>query len=244
MRRASDERSDTGERTDPEVTALAGGMPTSHTEIEARVLDAALPSSGAVVIEAGCGRTTRLAAWRQQIATLIGVDIDTEAGAQNTSLDRFVAADLCASLPLEDGACDLVYSNFAIEHLERPYAAFAEWRRLLRPGGSVVFLTSNVASPFVAASRRLPRRLVVAAKRAGAGAAEHDVIPTAYRANTPERVDELLTCAGLARVELHRVGTLHRYAARVPLLPGVVTAVEGRLPARRRATLVGWYRTR
>ena len=32
--------------------------------------------------------------------------------------------------------------------------------------------------------------------------------------------------------------------ARLPLAPRVVTAVESRLPARRRATLVAWYRTR
>ena len=220
-------------------------MPTSHTEIEARVLDAALPSSGAVVVEAGCGRTTRLAAWRDRIATLIGVDVDAEAGAQNTALDRFIAADLCASLPLDDGACDLVYSQL------RHRAPGASVRRLRRvaPARCAQAGVSSF-SPATSRARSWPPRgacrgaLVVAAKRAGAGAAEHDVIPTAYRANTPERVDELLTCAGLARVELHRVGTLHRYAARVPLLPGIVTAVEGRLPARRRATLVGWYRTR
>jgi SAM-dependent methyltransferase len=219
-------------------------MPTSHTDVEACLLEVALPASGAVVVEAGCGRTTRLSAWRERIETLIGVDVDAAAGAGNAALDRFIEADLCARLPLDDESCDLVYTNFAIEHLVRPYAAFAEWRRIVRPGGGVVFLTSNVASPFVAASRRLPRRAVVAVKRAGAGAAETDVIPTAYRANTPERLDDLLVCAGFARAELHEVGTLHRYAARLPLVPALVTALEGRLPSRRRATLVGWYRTR
>jgi len=219
-------------------------MPTSHTDVEARLLAAALPVAGAIVVEAGCGRTTRLAGWRERIATLVGVDVDAEAGAANATLDRFIEADLCAPLPLDDGFCDLVYSNFAIEHLERPHAAFVEWRRLLRADGSLVFLTSNVASPFVAVARRLPRRAVVAAKRAGAGAAENDVIPTVYRANTPERIDDLLACAGFVRVELVEVGTLHRYAKRVPLLPGIVTALERGLPERRRSTLVGWYRSR
>jgi len=220
-------------------------MPTSHTEVEARLLDTALPpGGGAVVLDAGCGRTTRLAAWRGRIATLIGVDVDEQAGAANAALDRFIAADLCDPLPLEDDSLDLVYSNFAVEHLQRPFAAFAEWRRVLKPGAALVVLTSNVASPFVGAARRLPRGVVVAAKRLGAGAAEQDVIATVYRANTPRRLDDLLVCAGFRREELVLVGTLHRYATRLPGLPRLVTVAESALSESRRATMVGLYRRR
>ena len=219
-------------------------MPTSHTKVEARLLDAALPAAGATVLEAGCGRTTRLAARRDRIVTLIGVDVDEEAGAQNAALDRFIAADLCSPLPLDDACCDLVYSNFAVEHLQQPYRAYSEWRRVLKPGGAQVLLTSNVSSPFVAAARRLPRRVAVSVKRAGAGAAEPDVIPTVYRANTPQRLDDLLVCAGFICVELCLVGTLHRYAARVPLAPRLVSAAEAALPERRRSTVIGSYRAR
>ena len=219
-------------------------MPTSHTEVEARLLDDALPTAGATVLEAGCGRTTRLTAWRDRIDTLIGVDLDEDAGAQNRTLDRFIAADLCSPLPLDAACCDLVYSNFAVEHLQQPYRAFSEWRRVLKPGAALVLLTSNVSSPFVAAARRLPRRAVVSVKRVGAGAAEPDVIPTVYRANTPQRLDDLLVCAGFTPVELCLVGTLHRYAARVPLAPRLVSAAEAALPERRRSTMIASYRAR
>jgi ubiquinone/menaquinone biosynthesis C-methylase UbiE len=213
---------------------------TSHTEVEARLLRQALQPP-ARVLDAGCGRTTRLGAYRSSISRLVGVDLDAAAGSENTALDEFVVAD-CARLPFEQGAFDLVYSNFVIEHLESPQAAFNEWRRVLRPDGSLVFLTSNSANPYLALARMLPQRGRLAAKRLGPGASEQDVFPAVYRANTPARLEALLEAAGFVPVELHYVATLHRYAGPRRLLARLLTALERALPARRRSTIVGWYR--
>jgi SAM-dependent methyltransferase len=95
----------------------------SHTEVEAQFLAGALRPE-ARVLDAGCGRTTRLAGYRDRIAELVGVDVDAEAGAENLALDRFVVADLCSRLPFEDAYFDLVYANFVVEHLDAPEAAF------------------------------------------------------------------------------------------------------------------------
>lgn len=214
---------------------------TSHTDVETRVLDDALPE-GARVLEAGCGRTTRLAAHRQRISELVGVDLDAEAGAENGVLDRFVPADLSGPLPLDDGSFDLVYANFVVEHLEHPAAAFREWRRVLRPGGSVVLLTSNRASPALRAFELLPHRARVALKRAGARAAGRDVFPAVYRANTPERLSSLLEAAGFEPVSVAYVATLHRYAGRWPRAAAALRAAERLLPSRLRSTIVAWYR--
>ncbi len=80
------------------------------------------------------------------------------------ALDRFVIADLCGRLPFEDAYFDLVYANFVIEHLDVPETALREWRRVLRPDGALVILTSNRANPFLAGligalERPLPPRL-------------------------------------------------------------------------------------
>jgi ubiquinone/menaquinone biosynthesis C-methylase UbiE len=213
---------------------------TSHTEVEASLLRRAL-TSGASVLDAGCGRTTRLGAYRASISRLIGVDLDAAAGAENEALDDFVVAD-CARLPFEDGAFDLVYSNFVIEHLESPQAAFQEWRRVLRPEGSLVCLTSNRANPYLAVARMFPQRVRIAAKRLGPGAAERDVFPAVYRANTPARLATLLHAAGFAPVEVHYVATLHRYAGARRILAGALKALERALPEKRRSTIVAWYR--
>lgn len=214
---------------------------TSHVDVEARFLSAAL-REGSVVLDAGCGRTTRLARFRDRIAELVGIDLDGAAGAENEALDRFVAGDLCDPLPFEDGTFDLVYANFVVEHLGAPEVAFAEWRRVLRPGGDLILLTSNRASPYLALAGLLPHRARVAIKSAGAGVEERDVIPTRYRANTPKRLAGVVDGAGFAPVAVSYVATLHRYAERKAPLAGALRGLERALPARSRSTIVGWYR--
>jgi SAM-dependent methyltransferase len=213
----------------------------SHTEVEARFLARAL-RPGARALDAGCGRTTRLAGYRGRITELVGVDLDADAGAENAALDRFVVADLCACLPFEDAYFDLVYANFVVEHLDVPETAFREWRRVLRPHGALVLLTSNRANPLLAAASLLPHRLRVVLKRVGAGVIERDVIPTRYRANTPRRLAGFLTQAGFTPVEASYVATLHRYAERTPPLASLIRTLERILPPRLRSTIVAWYR--
>jgi SAM-dependent methyltransferase len=193
------------------------------------------------VLEAGCGRTTRLVDYRERIVELVGVDLDADAAAENAALDRFVVADLCAHLPFDDDSFELVYANFVVEHLDDPEAAFREWRRVLTSNGAVVLLTSNRANPLLAAATLLPRRLRVAVKRTGAGVAERDVISTRYGANTPRRLASALARAGLAPVEVTYVATLHRYAERKPLVAGMLRALERLLPPKLRSTIVAWY---
>lgn len=220
-------------------------MEISHVVVERRMLADALPETpGATVLEVGCGRTTRLDGYRDRITRLVGVDLDAQAGSENHALDEFVVADLCGRLPFADGCFDLVYANFVVEHLVAPAQAFAEWRRVLHVGGSLVVLTSNVANPAVWLAVRFPRRLRIAVKRRGTGAAEHDVIAPAHRANTPGRLDALLSEAGFVLVRMEQVATLHRYVERLPRARRLALAAEGRLPETRRATIVAYYRAR
>jgi ubiquinone/menaquinone biosynthesis C-methylase UbiE len=214
---------------------------TSHTEVEARFLDEAL-EPGARVLEAGCGRSTRLGAYRSRIDSFVGVDLDERAGRENTALDRFVAADLSARLPFEDASFDLVYANFVVEHLLTPETAFREWRRVLRAGGALVVLTSNRANPVLLAAGLLPQRVRLGLKRAGPGAAERDVFPAVYRANTPRRLSSLLRAAGFATVSVEYVATLHRYAGSRRTPAAALRTFERLLPRRLRSTIVARYR--
>ena len=216
-------------------------METDHTAVERRLLDDAL-RPGAVALDAGCGRTTRLRNYRDRIARLVGVDADEEAGRANSYLDEFFPADLDDTLPFAGDSFDLVYANFVVEHLAHPERAFAEWRRVLRPTGTLVLLTSNRASPLMAVGDRLPERLRLSIKRRGAGAAERDVYPTRYLANSPERLAQVTAAAGFEPLSVEHVGTLHRYGARVPGAAPLLRAVERLLPMERRSTIVAAYR--
>ena len=215
-------------------------MDTDHVEVERRHLDAAL-RPGSVVLDAGCGRTTRLRNYRDRIVRLVGVDVDEAAGRENPYLDEYVVADLDGRLPFADDSFDLVYANFVVEHLEDPEAAFAEWRRILRTNGRLVVVTSNRANPLMALADRLPQRLRVAVKLHGAGARERDVFPTRYRANTPERLGLAAASAGFRPLEVSYVATLHRYGARVPGAGTALRGLERALPQERRSTIVASY---
>jgi len=213
---------------------------TSHVRVEERLLDQAL-REGTIALEAGCGRTTRLAGHRDRIVRLVGVDLDEPAGRENPFLDEFVVADLDDRLPFADDSFDLVYANFVVEHLRHPDRTFGEWRRVLRPGGHLVLLTSNRANPLMALAERLPDGARLTIKRRGAGAAGRDVFPTQYLANTPERLARVAADAGFRPVAVEYVGTLHRYGARVPLAAPTLRALESLLPPARRSTIVASY---
>jgi len=215
---------------------------SDHVAVERRLLEEALRDGGRAALDAGCGRKTRLRFFRDRIERLVGVDADETAGRENESLDEFVVADLDGTLPFDDSSFDLVYANFVVEHLRRPASALAEWRRLLRPDGRVVLLTSNRSSPAIALGDRLPTRVRLGIKRRGAGAAERDVYPTRYLANTPQSLARATAEARLEPLEVHYVGTLHRYGARLPLVSPVLRSLERLLPEHRRSTIVASYR--
>jgi len=214
---------------------------TDHVAVERRLLDAAL-RPGTVALDAGCGRTTRLRHYRDRIEWLVGLDADVEAGRANPYVDDFVAGDLDERLPFEDASFGLVYANFVVEHLAEPARAFAEWRRVLRPNGTLVLLTSNRANPLMAVGDRLPQRVRLGIKRRGAGAAERDVYPTRYLVNTPQRLRAVAGAARFETVAFELVGTLHRYGARIPGAGPILSAIERALPAERRSTIVAAFR--
>ena len=127
---------------------------------------------------------------------LVGAGLVTEAVASDISqgmldqLERSAARlALCvetarceaAQLPFPDSSFDLVFGHAVLHHLPEPEAAFAEFARVLRPGGRVAFCgePSRYGDRLAAIPKRAGLALAPAWRRAlGAGARRNGDEPT------------------------------------------------------------------
>jgi SAM-dependent methyltransferase len=104
----------------------------------------------AVILDVGCGDGSALAvaAGRNPAHRFAGFDWSADAlrRARNSGLTVVRAAVDAPGLPVADGAADVVIMSELIEHLVDPDGAVAEVRRVLRPGGSLLLSTPNLAA--------------------------------------------------------------------------------------------------
>ena len=105
-----------------------------------------------MVLDLGCGighMSRRIGRWFSNQ----GVDPASRVLATDVSRERFsahevqfVQMDARHKLPIQDGSLDLVVSVEVIEHISQPYEFLDQCRRLLKPGGMLVFSTPNVGN--------------------------------------------------------------------------------------------------
>jgi malonyl-CoA O-methyltransferase len=120
----------------------------------------------ALVLDAGCGDGADLPVLRQRFGTahLLGIDasvamLEAARASQNaarssmnrllqrwlpkTSVGAGIGAELAcgnfAQLPLAANSADLIWSNLALHWHPQPHQVFAEWRRVLRVDGLLMF---------------------------------------------------------------------------------------------------------
>jgi len=104
-----------------------------------------------VVVDVGCGSGYSLPKLAQRFAPqqLIGVDIDPEmlAAAGEEATRAGVGVRLIESpstrIPLPDGSADLLFCHQTFHHLVEQEAALAEFLRVLKPGGVLLFAEST-----------------------------------------------------------------------------------------------------
>ena len=112
-----------------------------------RYLMAADLCAGAVVLDAACGAGYGTAILGERAAQAFGVDVDEDAvayaeqryGREGVS---FKAASV-TGLPFTDATFDVVVSFETLEHLVEQDEMLAEFRRVLKPGGTLVISTPD-----------------------------------------------------------------------------------------------------
>lgn len=112
-----------------------------------RAIEALGVGSGDIVLDIGCGAGQTLLQLAERVGTegqVIGVDVAPlllEIAKRRTELlsqVRLIQAD-AQSLELPSESTDAVFSRFGVMTFNDPVAAFANFRRILRPSGALAF---------------------------------------------------------------------------------------------------------
>jgi SAM-dependent methyltransferase len=195
--------------------------------------------AGITALDAGCGRVSALRPFRARIDRFVGADIHSPP-APLEHLDDFAVVDLCGSPDaFPPSSFDVILSSFTVEHFADPSAAFENFRRWLRPGGTLVITTVNRRHPFVAAYLGAPSgvrdRLQPLVKATAADA--HRLVGVC---NEPRALRDRLRDAGFERVEITLIGHLARaWGRRLPTFAlGLVGDLLARSLPERRSTIV------
>lgn len=110
------------------------------------------PAAGERILDAGCGTGRNLGGMLAAGSHPTGIDFSP--GMLRVARSRYpdiplVEGDLQQPLPFVDGYFDAVLCALLGEHLDEPLVALREMRRVLRPGGRLVF---SVYHPDMAAA--------------------------------------------------------------------------------------------
>ena len=122
-----------------------------HREVEQRMMDRLDPVRirPARILDAGCGAGAGLAMLSERYpqALVVGADLSFAMvnRARSEHSERVVSADL-QTLPFANSRLDLVWSNLALHWCPDPGAVLAEWSRVLRADGLVMFSAYGVDS--------------------------------------------------------------------------------------------------
>jgi ubiquinone/menaquinone biosynthesis C-methylase UbiE len=117
-----------------------------------RLMGEPLPQGG-TLLDVGCGqgKSFRLLRDAFQPTRMLGLDADphsihlSEAEAERENIRvEWLTAD-CANVPLPDDSADIVFCHQTFHHLVEQERALAEFWRVLKPGGFLLFAESTKA---------------------------------------------------------------------------------------------------
>jgi ubiquinone/menaquinone biosynthesis C-methylase UbiE len=111
-----------------------------------------VPQASGDVLELGCGGGINMEFYApDRVTSLTGLDPSpellamTRAAAQAQGLDADIQGGVGEAMPFESGRFDTVVTTFTLCSVADPTAVLAEIRRVLKPGGTALFLEHGAA---------------------------------------------------------------------------------------------------
>jgi ubiquinone/menaquinone biosynthesis C-methylase UbiE len=172
---------------------------------------------GQRVLDAGCGRYLRFCKELSDMATVVGIDLDSVLETDNSSAPFAVRGDV-GRLPFPSQHFDMVISRSVIEHLESPETVFREFWRVLKPGGKVVVITPNKYDYVSVIAAATPYRVHRSVVSRIFQVPEDDIFPTLYKANTLSAIRKAFAVAGFTPKELDTINHYPAYLMFSPML--------------------------
>jgi ubiquinone/menaquinone biosynthesis C-methylase UbiE len=148
-------------------------------------------SSDTIILEAGCGFSNMFQDIYSRVQHVIGVDINEEFLNKNPLIKEKIVADLSSIPQVADNSIDLIISSWVFEHLKCPSDVFSEFRRVLKKGGKLIFITPNSWNYVVILNRIIPmwlRKIIVGSMSKNLVT---DPMPVFYKANSLRRIKRL-----------------------------------------------------
>jgi SAM-dependent methyltransferase len=171
---------------------------------------------GGRLLDAGCGRYLEFSRELTDVE-VVGVDLESQLETRNRTSPYAIRGDL-DRLPFPDESFDTVISRSVVEHLEHPELVFAEFSRVLRPGGKVIISTPNKYDYVSLIAMVTPYWFHRAAVSRVVGVSPDDVFPTLYRANSIGSLGRALRRSGLVERQLSAVNHYPVYLMFSPVL--------------------------
>ena len=153
-----------------------------------------VPAASGVVLEIGIGPGLNLPLYTRAVTKLYGIDPSAELlavarrRAQGVAFPVELIQREAGDIPLEDASIDTAVITWTLCSIENPAAALREVRRVLKPGGALIFVEHG-ASPD-AGVRSWQRRLTPIWKRLAGGC------------HLDRKIDELVEDAGFTTTSL------------------------------------------
>jgi len=146
------------------------------------------------ILDAGCGRNAPLLRkFCGKARMMIGVDL--EEWSVKLPGVRFIKCDI-SNMSLKDKSVDLIISRSVLEHVKHPIFVYKELNRILKPGGSFIFLVPNLGHYASIISMLIPNRHHATILSSIESKRENEVFPVYYKSNTYSSVKKLSELAG------------------------------------------------
>jgi ubiquinone/menaquinone biosynthesis C-methylase UbiE len=98
------------------------------------------------LLDSGCGDGGVARLLGERVGAVVAIDIERQATWEDGPGLTFRVAD-AEQLPFDNATFDLVHSKDSLHHMDSPDRALAEYRRMLKPGGTALIIEANRFNP-------------------------------------------------------------------------------------------------